>query len=223
MRSAGVEPGGEDAEQPDAHEPPGRGRSEDQADQRGGTERRERSGLHGAGSGGAAADEAQRTDPVLVGAADAVGVVVGVVHPDLQEQRDEQSERGLPPHRLVHPQRDRGPGQHRGYRSRQRPGSRPRDPLVDRRRGGGHGRDCVSGGGWWFPTVPWETVTSRALQSTGSDGFAREAGANGVAVSLGPQRNRHFPHVATVGKWQVRWGSDGVSSYAGRSRLAWRP
>ena len=33
---------------------------------------------------GAAADEPQRPDPVLVGAADAVGVVVGVVHADLQ-------------------------------------------------------------------------------------------------------------------------------------------
>ena len=38
------------------------------------------------------ADQAHRADPGLVGAADAVGVVVGVVHPDLQRQGDDEGE-----------------------------------------------------------------------------------------------------------------------------------
>jgi hypothetical protein len=42
--------------------------------------------------GQALADEPHRADPGLVGAADAVGVVVRVVHPDLQREGDEEGE-----------------------------------------------------------------------------------------------------------------------------------
>ena len=42
----------------------------------------------GARACAARADQARRTDPVLVGAADAVGVVVRVVDADLQRERD---------------------------------------------------------------------------------------------------------------------------------------
>ena len=66
----------------------------------------------------AGADQPQRSDPVGVGAADPVGVVVGVVHADLQGQRDDQREERLPPHgvRRRTPRRRCRPG--RGRRPR---------------------------------------------------------------------------------------------------------
>ena len=49
-------------------------------------------GLHGARGRRSRADEPHRADPVGVGAADAVGVVVGVVDADLQGEADHQGE-----------------------------------------------------------------------------------------------------------------------------------
>ena len=80
-------------------------------------------------------DQPHRADPLVVGAADAVGVVVGVV--DADHQRDGDDQREQRPHRLHRPRADRraGADEHRGDRGRQRPRPRPRDPLADARHG----------------------------------------------------------------------------------------
>ena len=92
---------------------------------------------------GPGADEPHRADPVGVGAAPAVGVVVGVVDRDLQGERDDQGEeRGQRPEAA---ERGGGAGadEHRGERGRQ--GARPGagDPL----RGGGHQPSTAPGDG----------------------------------------------------------------------------
>ena len=88
--------------------------------------------LHRARGRGPGADEPHRADPVGVGAADAVGVVVGVVDRHLQRQADHQGEQRLPPDRA----RRRTP------RRRCRParGRPPRAGCADgRRRATGRG------------------------------------------------------------------------------------
>ena len=106
----------------------------------GDTERQERGALHGPGRRRTRADEPHRADPVGVGAADAVGVVVGVVHADLQGEGDHEGEQRLPPDRLVVVRRDTSAGEHRRDRGRQRARARAGDPVS----GGGHGRDSSS-------------------------------------------------------------------------------
>ena len=59
---------------------------------RGDPEADERGPLHRGRLGQAGADQSQRADPDRVGAADAVGVVVGVVHADLQGHADHQGQ-----------------------------------------------------------------------------------------------------------------------------------
>ena len=80
------------------------------------------------------ADQAHRARPVVVGAADAVGVVVGVVDADDQRDRDDQRQQRLPPHRGVQPGRRAGAGDDRRHRVGQRPRARTGDPLRE----GGH-------------------------------------------------------------------------------------
>ena len=117
-RAAGVEPGGEDAQQPDRR-PATRPWSPRAPARRAAAppSARNAARLTARGRRDLAADQAQRADPVVVGAADAVGVVVGVVDADLQQQRDRQREQRLPPDRLPLPHRDRrcrrGPGRRR--------------------------------------------------------------------------------------------------------------
>ena len=65
------------------------------------------------------ADQPHRADPVVVGAADAVGVVVGVVDRDLEGQAHDEREQRLPPDDAVDVRRDAGAGEDRG---RRRPG-----------------------------------------------------------------------------------------------------
>ena len=55
-------------------------------------EREHRGELDVAGRREPLADQPHRPDPGLVGAPDAVGVVVGVVHPDLQGEGDDEGE-----------------------------------------------------------------------------------------------------------------------------------
>ena len=75
-------------------------------------------------------DEAHRPDPRVVGAADAVAVVVGVVHADLQGQADDEGDGDPPPHHRSGA--DRAPGAdgdgHDGGGQRARPGAE--DPGV---------------------------------------------------------------------------------------------
>ncbi len=91
-------------------------------------------------AGGEAApepDQPQRADPVGIGAADAVGVVVGVVDAHLQRQRDQQRQQ-----RLAH---DHGVGEGGGTGARddrrhgrgQGARARPLDPLRQRRHDAG--------------------------------------------------------------------------------------
>ena len=83
----------------------------------------------------AAADQAQRADPALIGAADAVAVVVGVVDPDLQREGDDQREQR--PTGTPDLDREGGAGshEHRGDRGGQGAGAGSFEPV----RGSGHG------------------------------------------------------------------------------------
>ena len=81
--------------------------------------------LTAAGRGQAGADQPQRPDPLGVGAADAVGVVVGVVDPDLQGEADDQGEQRRPPG---------------GSARRRRPAACRRAPARPRRAGSAAGR-----------------------------------------------------------------------------------
>ena len=72
--------------------------------------------------------------PVPVGAADAVGVVVRVVHADLQQQRDSCRARGESPGRLTAHHRPGAGRDDRSQSQRQRPRPCAGDPVA----GGGH-------------------------------------------------------------------------------------
>ena len=101
LRPAGVEPRRSHRHRTHDHQPPGRAGREHQARDRRDPERRERRRLHRARRRDPGADQSHRADPVGVGAADAVGVVVGVVDADLQREAHHESEQGLPPHRVA--------------------------------------------------------------------------------------------------------------------------
>ena len=90
-RPAGVEPGRGHAQRAHDQQPPRRQGGQHQAGHRGHPEGGERGGAAPRPGGGAGADEPHRADPVVVGAADAVGVVVGVVDAHLQRQRDHRA------------------------------------------------------------------------------------------------------------------------------------
>ncbi len=84
-------------------------------------------------------DETHRADAVLVGAADAVGVVVGVVDADLEEQRDDEREQRIAGVRLLHRVGRARSDEDGGDGGGQRAGARALDPLVQ----GGHVRDVL--------------------------------------------------------------------------------
>ena len=91
--AAGVVPGGEHAGGAHDQQPPQAGQHhQHQTGRRGDPEAGEGGPLHRAGLGHPGADQAQRAHPDGVGAAHPVGVVVGVVDPDLQGQADQQGE-----------------------------------------------------------------------------------------------------------------------------------
>ena len=79
LRAAGVEPGRHHADRTDRDQPPGGRRRQHQPGDRRDAEGEERRPLHRARLGHPRPDQPHRPDPVGVGAADAVGVVVGVV------------------------------------------------------------------------------------------------------------------------------------------------
>ena len=132
--AAGVVPRGQDARCADGQQPPVAGHDHhDQAGDGGQPEADERGALHRGRLGQAGADQSQRADPDRVGAADAVGVVVGVVDAHLQGHADHQGQGG---DRQREPALEEGQAagrDHRGQGGGQ--GSRPGagQPLARRR------------------------------------------------------------------------------------------
>ena len=93
--AARVEPGGDDRDGADGEQPPLPGDDDErESGERGEREEAERDGEHVPRLRDARTGEARRADPVVVGAAHPVGVVVGVVHADLQRERDHEREQG---------------------------------------------------------------------------------------------------------------------------------
>ena len=130
LRAAGVEPRGQHRHDADGQQPPGGRRGQGQARDRGHAEGQERRPLHRSGRCGARPDQPQRTDPVGVGAADAVGVVVGVVDRHLEREGDDEREQRLPPHDGVDVRRDAGAGEHGGDGCGEGARSRAGEPLC---------------------------------------------------------------------------------------------
>ena len=92
-----VPPGRQDRERPQRQQPPGvREGDQDDPDHPGARERPEGGELDRARLREPLSDEPHRTDPGGVGAANPVGVVVGVVDADLEGEGDEQRQRGIP-------------------------------------------------------------------------------------------------------------------------------
>ncbi len=91
--------------------------------------------------------------------------------------------------------------------------TRHRSPATQAASPGEGGPGPAQLSGWRFPTVPWETGTSRALQSAGSDSFVRE-----VAV---------ITYVGRRARRSCRSGARGCRtrrprSCPGRGPRAWR-
>jgi hypothetical protein len=95
--AAGVEPTGGDAAEADGHQPPPDRRGQRQAGGAGQRERDDRRRPHLARGGEARGGEPHRAHPLVVGAPDPVGVVVGVVGAHLDEDRHRQRAGGPPP------------------------------------------------------------------------------------------------------------------------------
>ena len=135
LRAAGVEPGRQHADRADRDQPPGGRRREHQPGDRRDAEGEERRPLHRAGRGRARPDQPHRADPVGVGAADAVGVVVGVVdrRPGAPGSTTSASS-AFHQHGLVDVRRDAGAGEHRATRRGEGARARACEPL----RGGRH-------------------------------------------------------------------------------------
>ena len=104
-RPAGVEPGGEHAQRARGHDPPRGHRGEHQPERAGREEAGEGGVLHRAGRRRPRPHQPHRPGPPprRVGTAHPVAVVVGVVHPHLQRERDEQREQRPPPENVPYP------------------------------------------------------------------------------------------------------------------------
>ena len=134
--SAGVGPRGHDARGAHQQQPPvARAHDDRSAGDRGDREPREGDRQHRARCGLARGGEAGGADALVVGAADAVAVVVGVVHTDLQGDRHDQAAQRDHPVELG--ARDEGRSRaddDRGDRERQGAQARRADPVARRRR-----------------------------------------------------------------------------------------
>ena len=160
-RATGVEPAGGQAGRPHHEDPPRRGPGQAEADHSGHAEAGQRGALDGPGRGQARRHQANGADPLVVGPADAVRVVVGIVGPHLDGQGDDQGGKGPPPHadRRSRLQRgDAGPtgepvermggcrtDQHRHDGGRQRPRPCAQHPTLDRSGCHRRGRDGAVG------------------------------------------------------------------------------
>ena len=131
LRAAGVEPRARDAQPADHDQPRRADHGQRQARHGRDPEAHQRRGEHRTRCRQPGSDQPQRSGADVVGAADAVGVVVGVVDPDDHCDRDDQRQQGLPPHRAVQPGRGTGPRDHRGNGIGQCPRAGTLDPLRD--------------------------------------------------------------------------------------------
>ena len=105
--------------------------------QPGDDEAEHRGGQHRARGGQPGADQPDGAGPVVVGAADAVGVVVGVVDTDDQRDRNHKGQSRFPPHLTADPGGGTGACQHGGDGIREGPRSGALYPL----RKTGHARN----------------------------------------------------------------------------------
>ena len=124
-----VQPGGGDRRRADEDQPRRHDDGEHETRGRAETEGRDRRGAHGSRAGEPRGDETGRPDAPRVGSAHAVRVVVGEVGADLNRQRDDERQRGVPDHdmtrRTGHPDAHGDGGERRG----KRPGSGRREPV----------------------------------------------------------------------------------------------
>ena len=96
-RPARVAPGCQDARHADGEEPPRGRRGEDESSDGGDTEGDEGGTLDRTWWGQPGRNESHRSDPGVVGATDAVAVVIGVVHADLEGEAHDEGQRQPPP------------------------------------------------------------------------------------------------------------------------------
>ena len=211
LGAAGVPPRGEDRQRADEQQPPGGGERQYQSGHAGHGERQQRRPLHRAGAGQPAGDEAHRTDAHLVGAAHTVAVVVGVVHPDLQGEADDEREQRPPPDRLADPdgdaraecdgddrggQRARAGAEHPLVRGRccRRCGHRstlPHDVAQPEEQPSVRCRPCT---GWWRSTSPVDSSSSRRCAGSGTTVTPHWCSTGG------PRRRRRPPSSTSYGR-----------------------
>ena len=174
-------------------------------------------------------DQPQRAHPVGVGAAYPVGVVVGVVDPDLQGQADGQGEQGLDRREPAGPAGYPAAGQHRRDGGRQRPGARASCPLSrgGPARSGQVGAHQLSGPAIGsLVGVAWSTVSSATsrrrsilpLDVRGSVADDQQPTGQGVARG-GRLRGRRAdsPRRISLASGESRSGQAGTSERAGDS------
>src|SRR5699024_7003622 len=164
------------------------------------TEEPERGALDRSGPGETRAHETLRPHPVVVGAADAVGVVVGKVDAHDEGPRHHQGEQRLPPHEAAGQCRGGRAHEDRGEGVGPRPGARPLEPVGDGRAGGHHvvADQLVGGEGveglvlaGHSPIVPPANRSAIALLSTLPPG--RTGSSSTTATDDGAERSPSSP------------------------------
>ena len=134
--AAGVGPGGGHRGGAQQQQPPGGGGGEREAGHAGGGEAGERGAEHLPRRGESRGHQPDRPDPALVGAADAVAVVVGVIDPHLQGQGDHQGEGRAPQREAAVPEGHPRAHHDRDDRGWQRTWPGTTQPLARRRHQG---------------------------------------------------------------------------------------
>ena len=138
LGATGVEPPRGHGTHSQGDEDPRRANAQGQSRQGGHGEEEERRALDRALRNQPRSRQAKRSDASLVGSAHAVGVVIGVVGPDLQGEGDNETEERVG--HVVGPRAREGRTDHYGHRGgRQRASARGEDPAFDRSRNA-HGR-----------------------------------------------------------------------------------
>ncbi len=131
LLATGVQPRARDAHPADDDQPRRADDGQRQAGRRRDPEAHQGRGEHRTRRRQSGSDQPQGTCSNVVGAADAVGVVVGVVDPDDHRDSDDHCQQGFPPHRTVQPGRGTGPRDHGCNCVGQGPRAGALDPLRD--------------------------------------------------------------------------------------------